>query len=58
MDENKIFEDQNRILNIPKETVLTQAFLKQYVKYAKKTVKPQLNDKAVEYISEAWSRLR
>jgi DNA replication licensing factor MCM3 len=40
------------------QNLLCQKFLKKYVMYAKKTVKPTLNDEAIEYITKVWSELR
>ena len=57
-EDNRVFEDQNRVLNIPKDTILTQQFLKNYIRYAKKLIKPNLTEKSVEFISESWSKLR
>eukprot|EP01017_Pseudomicrothorax_dubius_P028471 TRINITY_DN3384_c0_g1_i1.p1 TRINITY_DN3384_c0_g1~~TRINITY_DN3384_c0_g1_i1.p1 ORF type:complete len:845 (+),score=264.39 TRINITY_DN3384_c0_g1_i1:66-2600(+) len=38
--------------------IVTQAFLKKYVIFAKGFYRPTLNDEAVDFISQVWTRLR
>lgn len=56
----QVFEKHSHLLQDKhKKDVLTKSFLKKYISYAKLTAKePVLKDEAVNFISDAWTRLR
>lgn len=58
-ESNKIFEKFNHILHSDNQKELvSQPFLKKYIYYAKKSFFPVLEDESIEYIAEAWNKLR
>lgn len=57
--ENNVYEKFNELLHGKiKKDILNRDFLKKYIHYSKKSFNPILNDESVEYISQAWSKLR
>lgn len=57
--EVKIYEKFNPLTHdSKKDQIITQAFLKKYIAYAKKFVTPVLTDDAKEIITKEWSALR
>lgn len=57
--EHQVFKKYNKLLHgNTKKKILTKNFLKKYIFYAKKTVKPLLTDNAKNKIMEEWTKLR
>ncbi len=55
----KVFEKFNHILHSSNQKeMISQGFLKKYIYYAKKSFSPVLEDESIEYIAEAWNKLR
>lgn len=57
---DQIFEKFNHVLHSSNQKeLITQSFLKKYIFFAKKSnPAPSLEDEAIEYIAEAWNKLR
>lgn len=56
---SEVFEKHNSLLHGDiKRDILTRAFLRKYLHYAKKATTPVLTDEATVYISNAWTQLR
>ena len=57
---SEVFEKFNSIIHNKSQhkDLLTQNFLKKYIFYAKKTVQPVLQDEAIDYITNVWTKLR
>jgi len=55
----KVFEKFNHVLHSTNQKELvSQGFLKKYIYYAKKSYSPVLEDNSIEYIADAWNKLR
>ena len=54
-----VFEKFNHILHSANQKeLISQSFIKKYIYYAKKSFSPLLDDDSIEYIADAWNKLR